>query len=71
MKKTVLIWAITQRVVVVVVVVLVVVLVVEVPYRRFGTTYRSHIQGSTVSVFKGQGFRDPGKWYRYVVPKRR
>jgi len=32
-KRTALFWAITQR-------------VVAIPYRRFGTTYRSHLQGS-------------------------
>jgi len=49
--RTAFFWVITQRVVVVivvaaeVVVMVVVVVVVEISYRRFGTTYRSHMQG--------------------------
>ena len=39
---------------------------VVIPYRRFGTTYRCHIQGSgSLDLF------DSLRCYRYVVPKRR
>ena len=46
--RNALLWVITQRVVII-------------SYRRFGTTYRSHLKGSI----------PPCKWDRYVVPKRR
>jgi hypothetical protein len=46
-----LFWDITRRLIVIV-------------YRRFGTTYRSHLQGSPRTL-------DPWRWDRYVVPKRR
>jgi hypothetical protein len=38
--------------------------------RRFGTTYRSHLQGSR-SPMKQGALLDPWRWDRYVVPKRR
>jgi hypothetical protein len=47
--KYVVFWVITRRRVVII-------------YRRFGTTYRSHLHGSRC---------DPWRWDRYVVPKRR
>jgi hypothetical protein len=37
---------------------------VVIVYRRFGTTYQSHLQESRVR-------EDPWRWDRYVVPKRR
>jgi hypothetical protein len=40
--RTVLLWAITQR-------------VVGVYYRRFGTTYRSHLQGSEIRILTLEG----------------
>jgi hypothetical protein len=35
-------------------------------YRRFGTTYRSHLQGSK----SPRRFLDPWRWDGYIVPKR-
>ena len=42
-------------------------------YRRFGTTHRSHLQGSRNPRRKAFFLRllDPWKWNRYVVSKRR
>jgi hypothetical protein len=45
-KRTALFWAITQR-------------VVLIPYRRFGTTYRAHLEGSRIKVIF-----DPSRWDR-------
>jgi hypothetical protein len=50
LKRSALFWGVTQRVMVIL-------------YRRFGTTYLSHLQGSR--------FLDPWRWDRYVFPKRR
>jgi hypothetical protein len=53
-----LLWDITQR-------------WLSVLYRRFGTTYLSHLHGSR-SLFGGLlQILDPWRWKRYVVPKRR
>jgi hypothetical protein len=49
--RSVLFWGITQRRVVIV-------------YRRFGTTYRSHLSFLL-------GLLDPWRWDRYIVPQRR
>jgi hypothetical protein len=38
-------------------------------YRCFGTTYRSHLQGSISPILLG--VLDPWRWDRYIVPKRR
>ena len=42
--------------------------VVVIRYRRFGTTYRSHLQGPRIGFLT---FLDGQEWDRYVVPKRR
>ena len=40
-------------------------------YRRFGTTYRSHLEGSRNPKQSFLvGLLDPWRWDRYVVPKR-
>jgi hypothetical protein len=42
-------------------------------YRRFGTSYRSDLQGSRSPRRTGflLGLLDPRRWDRYIVPKRR
>jgi hypothetical protein len=52
--RSALFWYITQRRVVIL-------------YRRFGTMYWPHLQGSSSLL----GFLDPSRWDRYVIPKRR
>jgi len=44
-----------------------------IPYRRFGTTYRSHLQGlrNLRIIPRSTGFLALWRWYRYVILKRR
>jgi hypothetical protein len=53
--RAALFWVITQQ-------------VAAIHHRRFGTTYRFHLQWSAEYILKGQ---DPWSWDRQVVPKRR
>ena len=42
-----------------------------IPCRRFGKSYRSHVQGSRIPGRKFfPGFIELGRWERQVVPKR-